>query len=370
MDTGKFLESCLKEMIETGASDLHLKADAVPRMRVKGDVVLTKKEAISQDFLKTLAFSLINEYQQKLLQARGGVDFAFEVKNFGRYRGNIFYQRGNISMVLRVIKMQIPGFADLLIPDVFKGIAMNRRGLILVSGPTSSGKSTTVAAMVDYINQNRESHIITIEDPIEYIHKDQKSIINQREVGDDVTSFTEALKYVVRQDPDVIVIGEMRDAESFHSAIAASETGHLVISTIHARNISQCFDRILGFFPAIQHEQVLVQLSFNVKAITSQRLIPRHDGAGLVPAFEILCSTPSVNKLIRENNMEKIPNAIQIGKQDGMQTFNQALLDLYDRKLVSKDDAFMASDNPQALEMNMKGIFLDEGNKGILGSGS
>jgi pilus retraction protein PilT len=369
MDTGKFLEECLKEMVEHGASDLHLKAGCPPRIRVKGDVIHSKQPVISNDQLKDLAFSVINDYQKKLLETRRGVDFAFDFKDYGRYRGNIFYQMGKLSMVVRVIKMKIPSLQELHIPLIFQKICLNHRGLILVSGPTSSGKSTTVAALVQYINQQREAHIVTVEDPIEYVHKDDKSIINQREIGDDVLTFEDALRYVVRQDPDIIVIGEMRDAESFHSAIAASETGHLVISTLHARNIMQCFDRILGFFPAAQHEQVLVQLSFNIKAISSQRLIPKIDNTGLVPAFEILCSTPSIDKLIRENRMEKIVQAVHGGGQDGMQTFNQALLQLYKKQLISKEESMMASDNPQQLDMNMKGIFLDEGTGGgILGT--
>ncbi|MBN1493367.1 MAG: PilT/PilU family type 4a pilus ATPase [Candidatus Omnitrophica bacterium] len=369
MDPRKFLEDCLKEMVEVNASDLHLKAGCIPRIRVKGDVVLSKQPLVTAEDMVQIANATLNDYQKNLLKERRGVDFAFDFKDFGRYRGNIFYQMGKLSMVVRVIKMKIPPFEDLHIPKIFEKVTLNHRGLILVSGPTSSGKSTTVAAMVQYINKNREAHVVTVEDPIEYVHKDDKCIINQREIGDDVLTFADALRYVVRQDPDIIVIGEMRDAESFHSAIAASETGHLVISTLHARNIMQCFDRILGFFPSEQHEQVLVQLSFNIKAISSQRLIPKLDNTGLVPAFEILCSTPSIDKLIRENRMEKITQAVQGGGQDGMQTFNQALLMLYKRQLISKEEAMMASDNPQQLEMNMKGIFLDEGTGGgILGN--
>lgn len=368
MDTGKFLADCLREMIEQRGSDLHLKANSKPRIRVKGDIKVSNQPVIDEAGLRDLTRNLLNEHQQKLLQTNGGVDFGFDVPGFGRYRGNIFIQMGKTSIVFREIKSVIPSFGELHIPKVFESIASHQRGLVLVSGPTSAGKSTTVAAIVQYINKMRDCHIITLEDPIEYIYADDHAVINQRQIGDDVPTFSEALKYVVRQDPDVIVIGEMRDAESFYSAMAASETGHLVISTVHAKNVSQCFDRILGFFPGAQREQVLAQMSFNVCAITSQRLLPMKDSTGMVPVFEILVSTPTIEKLIRENRLDKMSQAIMAGKEDGMQTFNQALLDLYQRQLILKEEAFLASDNPQQLEMNMKGIFLDEKSGGILGS--
>ena len=367
MDSGEFLTSCVQKLVEMGGSDLHFKEGFSPRIRVKGVVMKTDLPVAEKQFLEDFLKMLLSDLQVVYFKKKGGVDFAFNWKNFGRFRGNFFVQRGQYSFVVRIIEMQIPTFEELFIPPIFEEVAMAQRGLILVSGATSAGKSTTVSAMVDYINHNREAHIITLEDPIEYMHSDDRAVINQREIGTDVDNFSEALKFVVRQDPDIIIIGEMRDPDSFQSAIQASETGHLVISTVHARDVLQCFDRILGFFPSDMHEQVLVQMSFNIKAITSQRLIPTADESGLIPAFEIMLSSPSVDKQIRENRLDKLQQLIQGGREDGMQTFNQALLALYQDGKITKEDALGFSDNPQALEMNIKGIFLDEGTGGILG---
>lgn len=366
MDPRQFLEDCLKAMAEKGASDLHLKSNGQPRMRVSGKIVKIDKDPITAEFAYDVADSIMNDYQRDLFKKNRGVDLAFNSEEFGRFRANIFYQRGVISIVIRTIKSVIPKFEEVYIPKIFEKISLMERGLILIAGATSAGKSTTVAAMVDYINDNRDAHIITIEDPIEYLHKDKRCIVNQREIGQDAMSFSDALKFVVRQDPDIIVVGEMRDSQSFRSAIVASETGHIVISTIHAKNVQQVFDRVLGFFPAEQHEQVLVQLSFNLQAVSCQRLLRKKDNTGLIPAFEILRNNASIGKLIRDNKLDKLYQAIINGQEEGMQTFNQALCKLYNDGMISKDEALIASDNPQSLEMNLQGIFLDDTSGGIL----
>ena len=367
MDPRIFLEGCLKAMAETGASDLHLKTNAVPRVRVSSVIQKLNKETLSKELVSGIADALMSDYHKELLEKKRGVDLAFTSDEYGRFRANIFYQMGALSIVIRTIKRIIPKFAEINIPAIFEKISLKERGLILVGGPTSTGKTTTVATIVEYINNKRDAHIVTVEDPIEFVHEDKRCLINQREIGQDSLTFSDALKYIVRQDPDIIVIGEMRDPESFKSAIVASETGHLVVSTIHAKNVLQLFDRILGFFPTSQHEQILVQLSFNVQAVSCQRLLRKKDGSGLIPAFEILIQNPTIGKLIRENKMDKIPQALINCSEEGMQTFNQALVNLYQSGMISKEDALMASDNPQALEMNLQGIFLlDDTSGGIL----
>jgi pilus retraction protein PilT len=335
-------------------------------MRVAGKIKKMDRAALTAEEVNAIAEYIMNDYHRSILPKQKGVDLAFTSENFGRYRANVFYQRGTLSIVIRTIKSIIPSFAELNIPLVFEKVCMKERGLILIAGATSSGKSTTVATMVDYINKNRDAHLITVEDPIEYMHQDNRCVINQREIGQDSLSFQDALKFVVRQDPDIIVIGEMRDPQSFRSAVVASETGHLVISTIHAKNVLQVFDRILGFFPSDQHEQILVQLSFNLQAISCQRLLRRKDAAGLIPAVEILLENPSVSKVIRENQLDKLPQAMINAAEEGMQTFNMSLVELYNAEQISKEEALLASDNPHALEMNMRGIFLDDTGGGIL----
>lgn len=366
MDSRVFLDECLKKMAEKNASDLHIKAGGQPRIRVSGDIKKMDMEPVDEDLLRDLANKMMNKHQKELFEQNRGVDLSFASETYGRFRANIFCQSNSLSMVIRVIKATIPPFENLHLPKVYEKIALLERGLILVAGATSSGKSTTVASVVEYINNQRECHVITLEDPIEYVYKDKKCLINQREIGQDARSFDQALKYVVRQDPDVIVVGEMRDAESLKSAITASETGHLVISTIHAKNVAQVLDRIVGFFPAEQREQILVQLSFNLQAITCQRLLSKAEGSGMVPASEILINNATIGKLIRDGKLDKLNQAMINGEEEGMQTFNQSLVKLYNDKLITKEEAMLASDNAQSLEMNLQGIFLDDSSSGIL----
>ncbi|MCK4423844.1 MAG: PilT/PilU family type 4a pilus ATPase [Candidatus Omnitrophica bacterium] len=357
----------LKRMRQDEASDLHIKVGSPPVMRVKKDLVRFEYEPLEPEDTLALADGIMNDFQKTEFDRKKGLDFAYDAgEELGRFRVNVFKQRGNISLVLRLIKNIIPSFEDLHLPPILKDIALAPRGIVIVTGTTSSGKSTTLAAMIDYINTNKKTHIVTIEDPIEYLHPDKQSIINQREIGLDTDSFSNALINVVRQDPDVILVGEMRDPDTFAAALAASETGHLVFSTLHSADVVQTFDRILEFFPANQHNQIKLQLSLNLKAVIAQRLMPDADSTGIVPAVEILINTPSVRKLIHDNRIGKLPVVMQGGKEDGMQTFNTSLIDLLNKKLITMDMALSKSSSPEALKMNMKGIFLDEDRK-ILG---
>ena len=354
-------------MVSQGATDLHIKAGELPRIRVRKKLAAIGKFKPDTSLLLSVLDSLLNDHQKNLLGLAKAVDFAFNLEGLGRFRVNAFYQRGEVAVVLRVVKDKVPGFEELGLPLVLQKVSLEDRGLILVSGPVGSGKSTTIAAIVNTINQHEEKRIITIEDPIEYLHHDAKSFISQREIGLDTDSFPQALRYVVRQDPDVIVIGEIRDAETFHAALTSVETGRLVVSSVHGKNVMQALERILGFYPREQHGLILTDLSYNLKAVISQRLLPRRQGMGLVPACEVLLINPSAGKALREGRLEKINQIMQNGTGEGMQTLNQSLLALCQNDLISKEEALAASDNPHSLEMNMKGIFLDEGSGSILG---
>ncbi len=335
------MEDLLRRMRQEEASDLHIKVGSPPVMRIKKDLVRFEYESLQPEDTEFLADAIMNGFQKSKFERKKGLDFAYDAgEELGRFRVNVFRQRGNVSLVLRLIKNVIPSFEDLHLPLVLKDIALAPRGIIIVTGTTSSGKSTTLAAMIDYINTNKKAHIVTIEDPIEYLHPDKQSIINQREIGLDTDSFSNALINVVRQDPDVILVGEMRDPDTFGAALAASETGHLVFSTLHSADVVQTFDRILEFFPANQHNQIKMQLSLNLKAVIAQRLMPNTDNTGLVPAVEILINTPSVRKLIHDDRIAKLPIAMQGGgKEDGMQTFNTSLIDMLNKKLITMDMA-------------------------------
>lgn len=354
------IKSLLSDMVLRKASDLHLKVGSVPVFRIDSKLQPTEYEPLSPEENERIANEIMSAYQRERFQGESEVDFAYEAEGLGRFRTNVFRQRGFIGIVMRMVKMDIPSFEELGLPAVLKKIALSERGIIIASGTTSCGKSTTLAAMVDYINQNKRAHIMTIEDPIEYLHRDKKGIINQREVGIDTDSFHGALKRVMRQDPDVIVIGEMRDSESFMAALAASDTGHLVFSTLHTTDASQVVGRILEFFPLEERDQIRQQLAANLRSAICQRLVPRASGEGVLPAVEILFSNLTVQKLIHENKLLKLPAAIETGREDGMQSFNQSLLELYNKKLITKEDALGYATNPDALKMNMQGIFLDE----------
>ncbi len=353
-------KALLSDMVLRKASDLHLKVGTVPVFRIDSKLQPTDYDPLTPEDTEKIASEIMSAYHHERFQSHNEVDFAYEAEGLGRFRTNIFRQRGFIGIVMRMVKMDIPSFEELGLPAIMKKIALSERGIILATGTTSCGKSTTIAAMIDYINQNRRVHIISVEDPIEYLHRDKKSIINQREVGIDTESFHAALKRVMRQDPDIILIGEMRDSESFMAALSAADTGHVVFSTLHTTDSAQAVGRILEFFPLEERDQVRQQLSATLRAVVCQRLVPKAAGEGVLPAVEILTNNLTVKKLIYENKLLKLPAAVETGREDGMQTFNQSLLNHYNKKLITKEDALAYASNADALKMNMQGIFLDE----------
>ncbi len=352
----------LKLMKEKEASDLHLKVGRKPIFRIRKDLIevegwdniLTK-----EDIVKILDMIML-PFQKEVFFEKREYDFAYDNPEVGRYRVNAFFQRGNVGLVLRRIKTEIPSFEELNLPKVLEKISLFPDGLILVTGPTGCGKSTTLAAMIDYINQRLVRHIVTIEDPIEFLYQDKKCVIDQREVGIDTTSFAEALKHVLRQDPDIILIGELRDVDTFEAAINACETGHLVLGTLHTIDTITTITRILDFFPSSHHEQVRKIISYHLKATICQKLLPKKDKSGLVPACEIMIVTPIIAKLIQDNQLNKIYPAMNADKETGMQTFNQHLVELIQNDIIEKEVGFSASPSPHTLEMNLRGIYLDE----------
>lgn len=331
MDTNAYLRSCLAFVIDRKGQDVFLKAGSPPRMRIGGQVSSMPLKAIGAEELAALVGELLDPRQKDLLLMNKGVDFGFSYQEKDcRFRANAFYQQGNISLVFRLLWKGIPSFEDLRLPPVLEKIALEKSGIILIGGTVSSGKTSTVAAMIRTMNENVEKHIVTIEDPVEYLHQDGKCLIQQREIGQDAESFPSALKSMVRQSPDVIVIGEMRDAESFNFAVAAAEVGRLVIATIHAQSAPQIFERILGFFRREgERESVLNHFAKNMTCLAVQKLLLDKEGTGLVPAVEIMLGNYTVKQLIIENKMEKLPQAIRNAHQEGMQTMDQSLLNLW-----------------------------------------
>ena len=360
------LDEILRESVSRGASDIHLKVGSPPIFRLDGQLHSLDAEPLSADDTKRISSSVLNEQQQKQLQMTSESDSAYELSGVGRFRVNIHYQRGTMGLALRWVRTDVLSFQELSLPMALEKISMSTRGFVLITGATSSGKSTTQAAMVDYVNRHRSCHIVTIEDPIEFLHQDKIGVITQREVGIDTESFATAMRHVVRQDPDVILIGEMRDVETFSVALSASETGHLVIATLHTTDVAQSIDRLLDFFHPTQHDQVRALLALNLQAVTCQRLVRRTDGEGLVPAVEVMVVTPGIRNLIRENRLLKIPSAITSGVDEGMQSFNQALAALVKEDKITQEEALANSSNPEALRMNLQGIHLDE-DRAILG---
>jgi len=360
------LKSLLELAITKDASDLHLKVGSPPYLRIDGDLVPQLDYKLTDEQTEAFLDDVLNPRQRKIFDEKSEIDLAYSVKGLGRFRTNVFRQRGSVGIVMRRIKSNIPDFEELNLPEVLKRIAEFRRGFVLVTGTTGSGKSTTLAATIEYINERRRVHIMTLEDPIEYLHSDKKAIINQREVTIDTNTFKSALKTLMRQDPDVILIGEMRDMETFQAAISASETGHLVFSTLHTSDAMQTIDRIIDLFPPHQHDQVRSQLSLNLKAVVCQRLLPRADREGRVPAVEVMLISPTIRKLIKENRIAQIPSGIQAGRRDGMQTFNDSLKGLVEHGLVTEEEAMLSSDNPEELAMNLQGVYLDQSRGGIV----
>ncbi len=353
------LDDILRGALRVGASDVHLKAGSPPALRIDGRIVFVKgAPALSQSEIKAMAFSIMNDWQRKRFEENTEVDMAYNIPGLARWRVNIYVQRGLIAMALRAIPHEILGFRELNLAPIMEKISQEERGLILVTGTTSSGKSTTLAAMIDYMNTNRSAHIITIEDPLEFVHRDKKSFISQREVGIDTQSFANSIRAAMRQDPDIILVGEMRDLETIETALLAAETGHLVLSTLHTLDAQETINRILTIFPANQHNQVRYQLAQVLKAVISQRLVPRADGKGRVPAQEILIVTSRIRELISNpaKTME-IRTAIEEGHLHyGMQTFDQCLFSLYNRGLITYDEALRQATNPGDLDLRIKGV--------------
>jgi twitching motility protein PilT len=342
--TGVNLRSLLDEMIERGASDLHITAGECAKVRIDGEIVNSRNDFMltPKDTLQ-IAYSVLTEQQKKRFEMDDELDFSFGIQNLARFRGNCFKQRGCVAMVMRQIPITIKTFADLKLPPVIARMAEKPRGLVLVTGPTGSGKSTTLAAMIDKINHERKGHIITVEDPIEFIHKHQGCIINQREVGTDTKSFGNALKYALREDPDVLLIGEMRDLETIQAALTIAETGHLAFATLHTNSAAEAVNRIIDVFPSHQQSQVRAQLAFVLEGIITQTLLRRRAGTGRVMAAEILVVTAAVRALIREDKVHQIYSSMQAGKKHGMQTMNDALYQLYMAREVDEDECLRVS---------------------------
>ncbi len=345
------LRGLLEEMIDRGASDLHLSAGEVPKLRIDGTLEDSNHGTqVGPRETQALAYSILTEQQKKRFEQEDELDLSFSVQNLSRFRGNVFRQRGTVAMAIRQIPFEILSFQELGLPAVIGRLAEKPRGLVLVTGPTGSGKSTTLAAMIDKINRERHGHIMTVEDPIEFVHRHQNCLVNQREVGSDTNSFAQALKYVLRQDPDVILVGEMRDLETVRAALTIAETGHLALATLHTNSAAESINRVIDVFPAHQQEQVRSQLSFVLEGVLTQTLLPRRTGRGRVVACEIMMATPAIRALIRDQKVHQIYSAMQAGKKYGMQTLNDALYSLYMRDEVALEDLMRVSSDPTELK--------------------
>ncbi|MGH7381307.1 MAG: type IV pilus twitching motility protein PilT [Candidatus Methylomirabilales bacterium] len=355
MDLGELL----KIAVERKASDLHIKVGGPPVIRIDNRLVpLSEKPRISQEDAVRMIFSVMNESQREQFKQKRELDMAHSIPGLGRFRVNIFQQRSTIGMVMRVIPIKIQTIEELNLPPVVEKLAMESRGLILVTGATGTGKTTTLASMVEHMNTHRSSHIITIEDPIEYLIRDKKSLVNQREVGTDTDSFAEALRSAMRQDPDIILVGEMRDYETISTAILAAETGHLVLSTLHTVDATETINRIISVYPPYQQRQVRLQLASLLRGIISMRLVPRADGRGRVPAAEIMVVTQTIRECVVDpDKTRKIPDFIAAGQsQYGMQTFDQSLMVLYKRSLITYEEALLWASNPDDFALKVRGI--------------
>ncbi len=345
------LVELLKYICSIKASDLHISVGSPPRARIHGDLVNLDYDALLPNDTRNLCYSVMNDFNRKRFEENFDVDFSFGVPELARFRANVFMQRGSIAGAFRVIPQEIPDFDTLGLPSIVKEFANLPKGLVLVTGPTGSGKSTTLAALINLMNKNRQVHIITLEDPIEFTYKHNKALINQREVGTDTASFAQGLKHIMRQDPDVILIGEMRDAETIAAALTVAETGHLVFATLHTNSAAETITRIVDVFPSSQQEQVRVQLSTSIQGIVTQALLKKKDNSGRVVAVEIMMPNPAIRNLIRENKIPQIYSAMQIGQEKtGMKIFNQSLFELYSKNLISYNDALNASLNKDELK--------------------
>ena len=352
----------LKTAVEGGASDVHLKIGGPVIFRINQQLIAIECPQPAEDWMKKIVEQITPAHLRQKITDEREADFSYFLPEIGRFRTNLFQQRGQWCLAMRCVKTRVPSFEELGLLEQIRRIAESPRGIVLVAGATGCGKSTTLAAMIEHINASSKKHVITLEDPIEYVFEDNQCVIEQREVGLDTLSFHHALKHVLRQDPDVIMIGEMRDSLSFTAAMSAADTGHVVLSTLHTTNASQSVNRILDFFKAEEREQIRRQLAGTLQAVICQRMTGTITGS-VTPAVEILINTATVKKLIEENRLDKLPAAIETGNDDGMINFNQALFQLVKAGKVSEQEALSKATNPQALEMNFKGIFLDEGRR-------
>ena len=353
------LNDLLKITFDRGASDLHVKVGVPPILRINGRLApIETEKRITQEDALAIAFGIMNSVQKTRFKEKNELDMAYGVPGLGRFRVNVFQQRGSVGMVFRSVPTKIMNFEELLLPGVLTKVAQEQRGLILVTGTTGSGKSTSLAAMIDYINTTRTANIITVEDPIEFLHRDKKSIVNQREIGTDTFSFSDALRSALRQDPDVILVGEMRDFETISTALTAAETGHLVLSTLHTVDAAETVNRIITVFPPYQQKQVRMQLASVIKGIVSQRLVARADGNGRVPAVEVLLGTLSVREaIIDEAKTRTLHSIIASGQLHyGMQTFDQSLLGHYKKGVITYDEALLMESNPDDFALKVKGV--------------
>lgn len=353
------IDELLKIAIESDASDLHLKAGNFPVVRIHGRLkALTSFPRLTVENTRELAHQMTNDYQKELLKQDLDLDLAYSVPGFGRFRGSVYQQRGSLAIVMRIIPLEVMTIRELLLPEVLESIALEPRGLVLCTGTTGSGKTTTLAAMIRHINENRKENIITIEDPIEYLHRDKESLVSQREVGADVRSFARGLRASLREDPDIILVGEMRDLETIETALLAAETGHLVLSTLHTTDAVETINRIISVFPPHHQRQIRIQLASILKSVISQRLIPKKEGIGRVPAIEIMINTPYISECIHDRDKTAmIRDAIASGvSQYKMQTFDQSIYHLYKEGYVSYEQGLIYSTSPDNFKLRVMGI--------------
>jgi twitching motility protein PilT len=358
------LQKLLEMVIEKRASDLHITTGSPPQFRVDGKLVSFESTILTATDTKRLSYSLLTDAQRHKFEEEWELDFSFGIKGLSRFRGNIYMQRGCVAGAFRAIPFDILSFSELGILPIVNELIRKPKGLVLVTGPTGTGKSTTLASMIDRINQEKSAHILTIEDPIEYLHRHKRSVVNQREVTSDTKSFSAALRHILRQDPDVILIGEMRDLETIEAALITAETGHLTFATLHTNSCVETINRIIDVFPPYQQQQIRTQLSFVLEGVIAQQLIPRSGAPGRVLAMEVMIPNPAIRNLVREDKIQQIYSLMQVGQaRFGMQTMNQALLSLYERHLITLEDALERSLNADELRQMLSTSSLGAGKK-------
>lgn len=366
LETDIALHKIVGYALKHRASDIHLKVDRPPAIRIDGVLRFVQADALTEEQFLSYLREIMDEERLQAYLNTGDADFAVSFPGQGRFRANVYRQRGAMAMILRHVRTEIPDFESLNLPvKAMERISQLARGLVLVTGTTSSGKSTTLAAILGRINETRHGHIVTLEDPIEYVHRDRQCSVSQREVGIDTKDFRTGLRAIMREDPNVVLIGEMRDVETFYTCLGAAETGHLVFSTLHTTNVMMTIDRILDLFPVSQHAQIRSQLALQLKAVVSQRLLPNASGAGRVPAVEVMFANPGICSLIRDDEIGRIPQVIADGAEEGMQTFNMHLIQLVKAGKITMEAAEFASDNADALKANLSGIFGSRDRGGI-----